>query len=108
MFCHQDSDDFPQLLASVDELGRTCCYFPDGSIKFLSTPHLLVHLDSDGHTKKKLRSSQNTAELGGGGGGGGGNPVLFQPVSLSLNKHITLKCSQVSSIYIWGRRVTMT
>ena len=30
----QDSDH-PRLLAHIDELGRACCYHPDGGIRYI-------------------------------------------------------------------------
>ena len=86
----QDSE-YPQLLASVDEMGRSCCYDAnDSSVRFLCTPLLMLQFDASGNTRRKIKSS-TTAE-------GISSPPQFQPISLPLGKSITLKCNQVSSL----------
>ena len=78
----QDSPH-PQLLAYVDELGRSCCYYLSGNMRFLSIPHLMVQFDAGGHTRRKLKVSDASS------------CILFQPISVPLNKQVTVKCSQV-------------
>ncbi len=72
------------MLACVDELGRSCCYYLNGKVRFLCTPQLMLQFDAGSQTRRKLK----TCDAAGS--------TIFQPVSIPLNKHITFKCNQVS------------
>lgn len=77
-----EDSDHPRLLAHIDELGRACCYHPDGGIRFLRTPLAGLLFDQHGSLKKRWVWKDCSKATS-----------LFQPVTVAFSKQLSLRCT---------------
>jgi len=85
-----DTDD-PGILGIFEPRGKASCYFQDGSLRLVLTPHYGVQIDKNGNYKKKWRWHFIKGHV---------HTPPFQPICFALNKEMSCRIMEQDHIVI--------